>query len=453
MRIVIAGGGKVGSELTDKLTKEGHEITLVDSNAQVLESIMEQYDIISVQGNAASIDVLEEAGVQNADLLIAATDMDEINLLACLTAHGLNPNLHTIGRIRNPEYRAQAFRMNHLFGLNLAINPEEHAALEISRLLKYPGFLNIETFVHGKTEIVSLKIKEKSVLNNVSLNKMNSIIHCQVLVCAVLRNGECIMPDGNFVLKENDVIYVTAPTEQLSTLLRNVGIIARKVKNVLIAGGGKISYYLAKELTKTGIRVSIIEQSEARCSQLASDLPEATIIVGDASRQEFLDSEGMDKFDAIVTLTGLDELNIVISLYAKERNVPQIITKLSHAEHNRILDSLEIGSVISPKELSCASIIRYVRAMQNTEGAALTVHMIANGKGEAIEFRVNENDKYIGYHLKDMPFKKNVLLVNVTRGMKSEIATGNTTVEAGDVVVVVTNGEDPIREYNDIFED
>ncbi len=452
MRIIIAGGGKVGAELTRKLSREGHEITLIDYDAEVLENIMEHYDIISIQGNAASLDTLEEANIKEAELLIAATDRDEENMLACMTGHAVNPNLHTIARIRNPEYRSQAIRLRDMFGLNLVINPEQDAAIEISRLLRYPGFLNIETFAKGNAEIVSFKIAADSSLNGIALKELPKKVDCQVLVCAVKRDGKCIMPDGEFKLKENDVIYVTASSDNLSLLLKNLGIITRKTKHVLIAGGSRISYYLALELEKTGIEVSIIEQNPEKCEELASLLPNATIIEGDASSQDFLDSEGIEKYDALVTLTGLDELNIVMALYAHARKVPMVITKLSHAENNRILDALPVGSVISPKELSCNSIVRYVRAMQNKEGAALSVHLIGDGQIEAIEFKVSENDRYLNTPLKEINTKPNVLIVSVTSRGKTEIATGNTKFKAGDIVVIVTSAETPIRDFNEIFE-
>ena len=452
MRIIIAGGGKVGAELTRKLSREGHEITLIDYDAEVLENIMEHYDIISIQGNAASLDTLEEANIKEAELLIAATDRDEENMLACMTGHAVNPNLHTIARIRNPEYRSQAIRLRDMFGLNLVINPEQDAAIEISRLLRYPGFLNIETFAKGNAEIVSFKIAADSSLNGIALKELPKKVDCQVLVCAVKRDGKCIMPDGEFKLKENDVIYVTASSDNLSLLLKNLGIITRKTKHVLIAGGSRISYYLALELEKTGIEVSIIEQNPEKCEELASLLPNAIIIEGDASSQDFLDSEGIEKYDALVTLTGLDELNIVMALYAHARKVPMVITKLSHAENNRILDALPVGSVISPKELSCNSIVRYVRAMQNKEGAALSVHLIGDGQIEAIEFKVSENDRYLNTPLKEINTKPNVLIVSVTSRGKTEIATGNTKFKAGDIVVIVTSAETPIRDFNEIFE-
>ncbi|MBR2829588.1 MAG: Trk system potassium transporter TrkA [Solobacterium sp.] len=453
MKIIIAGGGKVGASLIRQLTTEGHEITLVDSSTDVLEEIMEQYDIIAVQGNAASMDVLSQAGAEDANLVIAATDMDEVNLLCCMTAHVMNPDLHTIARIRNPEYRNQTYLMRDRFALNMVINPEEEAAKEIARLLQLPGFLKIDMFAKGSNEIAELKITADSPIKGVPLNKLSSVVRSQVLICAVQRDGQCIMPDGNFVLKENDIAYVTASQANLASLLDNLHILSRKVKQVMIVGGGKISYYLAKELENSGIRATIVEKSEKRCQELATVLPEVTVVQGDASSQEFLDSEGIENFDALVTLTGMDELNIVMSLYGHTRKVPAVITKLSHAENNRILDALPIGSVISPKELICSSLVRYVRAMQNKEGAAVTVHMIANGQGEAMEFIVDEETKHIGEPLRDLKIKSNVLVVSISRGWSSELPDGGSKFQLGDTVVIVTNDDSKILQLNDIFED
>ena len=453
MKVVIAGAGKIGKTLTGLLSAEGHEITIVDKNADVLEKVMEDYDVIGVEGNAASMTTLTEANVKDADLLIAATDMDEINLLSCMTAHGLNPDLHTIGRIRSPEYRQQAYVMRDIFALNLVINPERQAAREIARLLKYPGFLKIDTFAKGNVEIVELRIDGKSPLKNTALNDLNHIVHCQVLVCAVLRDGNCIMPNGSFVLQEGDLIFVTASTANLSTLLRNLGIIARKAKRVLVAGGGRISYYLVEELQKSGMHCTIIERNPDRCAVLAEELPDATIVEGDASSQGFLDSEGVGDSDALVTMTGLDELNIVISLYAHSRNVTQIVTKVSRAEKNKILDDLPIGSVISPKELASNTIVRYVRAMDKGQGAAITVHSIAGGKAEAIAFIVDKDTRHKGEMLKNVKTRDDVLIVSIASAGKVTIPYGSSKFIEGDDVVIVTNTTTQIKTLNDIFED
>ena len=409
MKIIIAGNGKVGAALTRQLSSEGDDLTLIDSNLEVLESSEERYDIMVVQGNCASMKVLQQAGVEDADLLIAMTGADETNLLCCMTAHGLNKKLHTIARVCNPEYTDQIYAMREMFGLSMAVNPERQAAVEIERLLKYPGFLKRDTFTKGRVEIVELRIDSRSKLCNVALNDMYGIVKCKILVCAVLREGKAVAPDGNFVLREGDRIFVTAFTNILTTLLKSLGIITHRTKRVIICGGGRISYYLAKQLESSGIGIQIIEKDSGRCRQLATILPAANIIQGDASSQFLLEGEGISGCDALVTMTGLDEQNMIISLYGMNCGIPQVITKLGHMENMNILGSLSLDSVISPKELCCNTIVQYVRAMKNQTGAALTVHTIADGQAEAMEFSVDGKTKNCGLPLKDLKLKRGVL--------------------------------------------
>ena len=307
MRIIIAGDGKVGAILTRQLSAEGYDLTLIDANLKVLESTEERYDIMSVQGNCASMDVLEQAGIREADLLIAVTNADEVNLLCCMTAHGMNSNIHTIARIRNPEYTEQIYKMQNLFALSMMINPERQAAVEIERLLKYPGFLKRDTFAKGRVEIVELRVEAGHKLCNIALNDLYSIVKCKILVCTVIRNGRAVAPGGNFVLMEGDRIFVTAPANVLTILLKNLGIITHKVKRVILCGGGRVSYYLAQSLLKNGIGVQIVEQDFDRCTQLANLLPQASVIHGDASREFLLDNEGISDCDALVMLTGVEQ--------------------------------------------------------------------------------------------------------------------------------------------------
>lgn len=452
MKIIIAGDGKMGATLTRQLSAEGDDITLIDANPKVLESSEERYDVMVVQGNCASMDVLLQAGVKDADLLIAVAGADEINLLCCMTAHGLNPTLHTIARVRNPEYSEQIYKMRDMFALSLTVNPEKQAAVEIERLLRYPGFLKRDTFAKGRVEIVELRLDENSKLCNVALNDMNSIVKCKILVCAVLRNGRAEAPDGNFVLREGDRIFVTAPTENLAILLKNLGIITHKVKRVIICGGGRMSYYLASRLEKSGINVQIIERDRERCDHLAAILPNACIIHGDVSNQFLLESEGVSDCDALVTLTGLDELNMVVSLYGTNCGVPQVITKLGRMDNANILGNVAFGSVVTPKELCCNTIVRYVRAMKNQTGAALTVHTIADGQAEAMEFRVDETTQYCGQPLKKIKLKKGVLVVCITKGSRQEIPNGDSYFDVGDSVIIVTGSDRGIYQLNDIFE-
>lgn len=451
MNIIIAGDGKVGSMLTRQLSTEGHNITVIDSNSQVLQSSVERYDVISVHGNCASMSVLQQANVKEADLLIAATNADEVNLLCCTTAHALNPKLHTIARIRNPEYTEQIYRMRDVFGLSMVINPENQAAVEIDRLLKYPGFLRRDTFAKGKTEIVELRVDSGSKLCNVKLMDLRSIVKCQVLVCAVLRGGSAAAPKGDFVLREGDRVFFTALSQNLTTLLKNLGILTRRVRSVTLCGGGRISYYLAKRLEKSGISTRIVESSYERCVELCELLPNAEIIHGDISEQDLLESEGLAQTDALVTLTGLDELNMIVSLYGTSRGVPQVITKLGHTGNRSVIDSLSLGSVVCPRELVCSNIVRYVRAMENQTGAAVSVHTIADGQAEAMEFLVDDSTRNCGKLLKEIKLKPNVLLVSISHGAATEIPNGDSSFQKGDTVVVVTNGRETIRQLNDIF--
>lgn len=451
MKIIIAGDGKVGATLTRQFTAEDHDVTIIDSDSGILDSTVERYDLICVQGNCASMTVLNQAGVKEADLLVAVTNHDEINLLCCTTAHSMNPKLHTIARIRNPEYNEQAYKMRDVFGLSLVINPENQAATEIHRLLKYPGFLRRDTFAKGRTEIVELRVDAGSKLRNVKLMDLKSIVRCQVLVCAVLRNGSAIAPGGDFILREGDRLFVTALSENLTTLLNNLSIITRRVRRVMICGGGMVGYYLAARLEKEGVQVKIVESSLQRCQELSTLLPDADIIHGDVSDQDLLISEGMAQYDALVSCTGRDELNMIVSLYAASRGVPQVITRLSNADNRSLIDSLGLGSVVCPKDLCSNNIARYVRAMKNQTGAALSVHTIADGQAEAMEFQVDETTRHCGEPLKQIKLKPNVLLVSINHGEVPEIANGDSTFRQGDIVIVVTNGGEVLYQLNDIF--
>ncbi len=451
MKIIIAGDGKVGAALTRQFTSEGHDVTVIDYNSVILDSSVERYDVISVEGNCASMAVLSQAGVKEADLLIAVTNHDEINLLCCTTAHSMNPKLHTIARIRNPEYNDQAYRMRDVFGLSMVINPENQAATEIHRLLKYPGFLRRDTFAKGRMEIVELRVEAGSKLCNVRLADLRGIVKCKVLVCAVLRNGASMAPGGDFVLREGDRIFVTALSENLTTLLNSLGILTHRVRKVLILGGGTVGYYLATRLIKEGMHVKIVESNFQRCQELSAGLPDVDIIHGDVSDQDLLLSEGMPQYDALVSCTGADELNMIVSLYAANCGVPQVITRLSNADNRSLIDSLSLGSIICPKDLCSNNIARYVRAMKNQTGAALTVHSIADGKAEAMEFKVDEHTRCCGKPLKEIKLKPNVLLVSISHGAAPEIANGESMFQPGDIVVVVTNGREVLYQLNDIF--
>ena len=417
----------------------------------MLETTVEQFDAMGVNGNCASMEVLKSAGIEETDLVIAVTNADEVNLLCCLTAHGLNPKVHTIARIRDPEYAEQIMTMHDVFPLSMTVNPEKRAAQEIERLLKFPGFLRRESFAKGRAEIVELRVDRQSPLKNVSLMDMRNVVKCKVLVCAVLRGGEAVAPRGNFVLQEGDRIFVTAATSELAALLKNLGIITYRVRRVLLCGGSKVSFYLASLLEKGNMDVRLLERNGDRCVELAQLLPETSVIHGDCSNMDVLESQGIDQCDALVALTGLDETNMIVALYGGNRGVRQIITKVSREKNSSIANELALGSVINPRELCSNHIVRYVRAMENQVGAAVSVHTIADGQVEAVEFLVDDATKHCGVPLKEMKLKKNVLMAAITHHAKTEIPGGDSVFQKGDSVVVVTSGRGVLRNINDIF--
>ncbi len=451
MKIIIAGNGKVGSMLARQLSGEGHDLTLIDNDPEALESTIERYDVMSVVGNCASMEVLRNAGVESADLLITATGQDEVNLLCCLTAHGMNPNLHTIARIRTPDYAESTYSMRKLFALSLTVNPERQTAREIDRLLRYPGFLRRESFANGVVEIVEVKVDGNSPLRDLRLSRIGEVIQTKVLVCAVVRDGKAVMPSGDFVIQKGDRLFVTASAANLTILLRSLGIAAPKIRSVVIIGGGRNCFYLTQLLLKEGISVKIIEQKRDRCERFAETFPTATVIEGDASSTAVLEREKIGQADAVIAMTGMDELNIILSMYAKHQNVPQVITKLGRAENMDILDRLPLGTIVSPKELCCNSITRYVRAMGKQIGAAVTVHTIADGQAEAIEFVVEANTKHIGEPLKNIRLKKNILVASITHGRNFITPNGDAVYQTGDRIVLVSPAGQAIQELNDIF--
>ncbi len=452
MKILICGVGKVGAALAKQLSREGHDLTLIDVHTDVLESGVETYDVISLRGNAASAVVLRDADVASADLLIAAMGEDELNLLCCMTAHNLNPRLHTIARIRNPEYREQAYTMRNLFGLSMIINPEMQAAAEIERLLKYPGFLKRETFAKGRMEIVELLVDADSKLCGVSLMGLGNVAKCRVLVCSVLRGNKAIIPAGDFVVQAGDRLFVTATTNNLSTLLRNLGYISHRARRVMLTGGSRIAFYLAQQLQKSGVAVKLFERNRERCEELAEQLPQVSVLCGDAGNYDLLESEGIADCEAFVSLTGLDELNMVLSMFAHSHGVPQVITKSGRMGNTALRSDLPIGSVVCPKELCTDTVVQYVRAMENQTGAALSIHMIADGQVEAAEFTADESTRFCGVPLRELKLRRGVLVVGISHAGAIVIPDGNASFSKGDTVVVVSGDDRIVHQLNDIFE-
>lgn len=438
MKIVIVGDGKVGLALTQMLTAEDHDVTVVDSDPRALERMQESCDAMAVQGHGASREVLEEAGAAEADLLIAATSMDEVNLLSCLTANKMGAQ-NTIARVRNPEYADDITFLRDELGLTFVINPEEACAREVFQLLQYPSFLAREQFAKGRVEIVRFNVAPDSPLVNVALTGLYSAAKVRVLVCAVDRDGKIIIPHGDFVIRQGDDLFVTAAGENLAGLIKNLGLAKRRITHVTMVGGSRIALYLGFRLLRAGVSVKIIEQSPERCEELADLLPEADIVEGDGTEQEILEAEGLARTDALVALTGIDEENILLSMYAKELGVPTIVTKCNRTQYSEMFRKIGITSVVSPKITSAEEIVRYVRAMGNCPGGQMvTMHHIAAGKAEAMEFSAKPDAKVLGIPLTTLPLKEGILIASISRGRKTIIPGGDTTIQAGDAVVVVT---------------
>lgn len=442
MNVVIVGDGKVGGTIARQLSGEGHDIIVIDNNAAVLTNAVNTMDIISVEGNGASVDVQRRAGVPHADLLIAATSADEVNMLACLVGKKLGAE-HTIARVRNPEYLEQITMLKDELGLSMTVNPEMAAAEEISRLLRFPSALKIEPFARGKVELVELKIPEHSVLNGMPLWAIYKEFQVKVLVCAVQREGKVYIPGGDFVLQAGDKINVTAPHLEIANFFRTIGIFRNSVKSVMIIGGGRMAYYLAKEMLSLRVRVKIIEMDMKRCEYLCEMLPEAVVIHGDGTDKELLYEEGLEKTDALVALTGMDEENIVVSLYAKAKKVSKVIAKINRISFDEILDNLDIDSFISPKHIAASNIVRYVRAMKNSVGSSNveTLHRLINDRVEALEFKVREASPVVGIPLKNLKTKDGLLVATIIRKTKVIIPGGNDSIEIGDSVIIVTTNK------------
>ena len=438
MKIIIVGCGKVGTTLAEQLNRENHDITLIDCDSEALQSISDSTDVMSVTGNGAVYQVQMEAGIKEADLLIATTNSDELNMLCCLIAKKAG-NCHTIARIRNPEYSAEINYIREELNLSLAINPELAAAREIARLLRFPNAIKIELFAKGRIELLKFLIPKDSILDRMKVMDVVSRLKSNVLICAVERGDDVVIPDGNFEMKGGDKISFIAPHAECADFFRKAGIENNTVNSAMFVGGGKLTVYLAKALAETKIKIKSIEQDEERCRSLSELLPHAMIIHGDGSDQKLLLEEGIRQTEAFASLTGFDEENILLSLYAASQSRAKLITKVNKIAFENVINALNLGSVIYPKMLTADIILQYVRAMQNSMGSNIeTLYKIVADKAEALEFRVRGDSPVLGIPLEKLRTRNNLLVACINRNGRIIMPRGKDTLEAGDTVIIVT---------------
>lgn len=448
LNIIIVGCGKVGFTLVEQLCHEGHDITIIDKNPQIIQSITDLYDIMGLVGNGASYSVQMEAGIEDADLIIAVTDSDELNLLCCTVARRVG-NCAAIARVRTPDYSEEVGYLREKLGLAMIINPELEAARETARILFLPTALEINTFAHGQAELIKFKIPEKNTLHGLTISELVKQLSVNCLICAIERNGEVFIPSGEFVLQTGDYVSFAASRKNARDFLKKIGFKTNQVKDTMIIGGGKVAYYLARQLINIGISVKIIEQNKARCEELSVLLPHAIIINGDGTDEELLNEEGLAYTESFVPLTGIDEENIMLTLHAKQVSKAKVITKINRITFKDVINNLDLGSVVYPRFITSEAIIAYVRAKNNSTNSNIeTLYHMFDSRVEAIEFRVEEESDVTDIPLMNLPLKKNLLIGFINRNGKIFIPSGQDCIKAGDTVMIVTthNGFNNIRD-------
>ena len=451
MQIVIIGDGKVGHKLAVQLSEEDYDIVLIDQNAGKLKEALNRLDIICITGNGADAEIQKQAEVDRSDLVIACASTDEFNMLSCLLAKRLGAK-HTIARVRNPIYYQQIDLLRSDLRLSMAVNSELSAANEIARILLFPAASKVETFMKGRAELVEHVLKAGNPLAGLSLAEIDRRFKIDMLVCAVKRGNSVFIPDGDFVLQEDDRLHIAAGHHDLRSFFKSMGKKSTKVKRVMICGGGNVCFYLSRQLLQAGMQVKIIERSEEKCEYLCELLPKATVIQGDAADHDLLIEEGIGESDAVVALTGMDEENIIMSLFAKAQGVDKIIAKVNEDSRAQMVEGLGIDSIVSVKSAAADEIVNYVRAMKNSYSSANveTSYRLLGGKVEAMEFIIRKECSFTNVALKDLPTKPNHLIACIGRGRKVIIPGGDDHMEVGDSVIVVTK-EHTINEFTDIL--
>ncbi len=449
MRIIIVGCGKVGTSLAEQLSAENHELTLVDLSEKNLNELTTKYDVFSVTGSGTNYSVLKEAGIEHTDLLIAVTTQDEINLLSCVIAKTAS-GCHTIARVRDPRYMVETGFLRNGLGLSLVINPELATARAISRLVRFPSAIDVSTFAKGRIELLDVRIPEKSRIAGLAVSEVNSKLRTNVLLCMAHRKEKTFIPKGDFRLEGGDDITVIIPPNEQTLFFSKIGVPNDKITSAMIAGGGKISVFLARLLIESGISVKIIERNRERCEMLSELLPKAKIINGDATDRDLLEEEGLAETEAFLSLTGMDEENILLSLHAGRHSKAKLFTKINRVNFQEVISNLPLGTVIHPKRITAEIISQYIRAMQNSLGSNVeTLHELPGA--EALEFRVKEH-RFNGVRIQDMPIRQDVLLCCINRNGHLIIPRGQDVMREGDTVIVVSTRKG-MSDLADIFEE
>ncbi|MBE5905905.1 MAG: Trk system potassium transporter TrkA [Lachnospiraceae bacterium] len=441
LKIIIVGCGKVGMTLVEQLSKEGHDVTIIDSNAQKVSSVANFNDVMGICGNGASYTTQVEAGIKDADLFIAVTASDELNLLCCTIATQVG-DCAAIARVRTPDYSHEVSYLQEKLGLAMIINPEMEAAMDMARILYLPSALEVNSFAHGQADMVKFYIPKDSMLCDRAISESASGLANKVLICGVERGNEVIIPSGDFVLKEGDLVSFVTARKKVAPFLKEIGIKTNRVKDTLIIGGGKGAYYLARHLLTLGIDVKIIEADKKRCEELSILLPEAIIINGDGIDQELLKEEGIEYVESFVPLTGIDEVNVLLTLHARSvtKANAKVITKINRINFKNVLNGLSLGSVVYPNHIASEMILAYVRARTNSKDSVSveTLTHMYDGRVEAIEFSVNEQSAVIDIPLRDLNIKQNVLVSFINHNGQIIIPSGHDMIHAGDTVMLVT---------------
>ena len=450
--IVIVGGGRLGSGIANSLSQENHNITVVDINEELVNSIVDTYDVQGVIGSGTIRSVLSDANVQRADLVIGATDEDEINILTCFIARRMGAR-HTIARVRNPEYTSQINFMRNELGISMMLNPDLSAALEISRMIQFPSAMNIETFSNGLVDLAEIKVGTDSPIADMKIGSISSKYNNRLLICAVARGEEVYIPNGDFTVQTGDVVYITASNKYIGAIVKDLNPSKKveNIKNVMIIGASRIAFYLANLLVSQGKNVVLIDRDNEKCEAFSDKISGATVVCADANDYNVLLEEGLDDMDAVVTLTNHDEVNVMVSMFSARQNVPKNITKIKNVNLAKLVDNISTDSIINPISTSTDIITHYIRAKKHaSSGEMKALYKLVDGKIEATEFIADSKTKNLGKPLSQIDFKKNILIASIGRKGKLIIPTGSESIQDGDKIIIVSKGR-IIEKINDIF--